>query len=181
MVDERIWKARQGDRTALEEIVREFYPRVLALALRMLSDPEDAHDATQETFARVLRSLHHYREKKKFRAWVFTIASNVVRDIYRPRKKQITFSEGIEEALAGGDEPDRLIDRKENEERVKNAFDRLPGNEKLLLLKVFQQGMSRDELSQTLGISVNAVRIRLHRALELLRRCVQEQPSREIP
>lgn len=173
-LDQRIWKARHGDRAALDELVREYYPRVYGLCFRMLGNEDAARDAAQEAFARILRSLHHYREKARFTAWVLSIAANVVRDLLRKERKTLSFSEAVEESLAGGDEPDRLIDRQEDQDRIRAAFQRLPADDQLLLLQAMQQGLSRAEIAEVLGISVNAARIRLHRALELLRRCVQE-------
>ena len=174
-MDVMIWKARQGDRAALEKVVRDYYPRVFGLAARMLGNPDEAHDVAQEVFARVLRSLRHYREKQTFRSWIFTITANVVRDLYRKSKRALSLSEGLEESLVGGESADQPIERQEDRERIRAAFDRLPGNDKLLILQIFQQGLSRAEVAEALGISVNAVRIRLHRALELLRRLVHDQ------
>ncbi|MHC4608214.1 MAG: RNA polymerase sigma factor [Planctomycetota bacterium] len=174
-----MWKARHGDRGALEELVRKQYPAVHGFAYRMLGNPGEAHDAAKETFARVLRSLHHHQESLSFRARVFANASTVIRDIYRKRRKKLAVSEGVAESVAAGNAPDPIIGRDEEKKLIRSGFNRVPGDSKLLLLLVFQQGLSHEEVAQVIGISVTAVRIRLSSALELLRRCVREEPTKE--
>ena len=75
-IESLVERAKEGDQNALEELVRHIQDPVYGLALRMLSHPADAEDATQEILVKVVTHLVSFRQESAFTTWVYRIASN---------------------------------------------------------------------------------------------------------
>jgi RNA polymerase sigma-70 factor (ECF subfamily) len=157
---------RAGDTAGL---VRRYYGPVYGLARRLLGNGADARDAVQETFARAIAHLGDFDRRASFRTWLFAIAANHVRDLLR-RCKQLPLDADAEETVPDLSLPDAPILRREDRERILAAVDRLPFEWKIVVTLQFQQDLSYREIAETLGVSINAVRIRLFRALVALRK-----------
>jgi len=156
---------RAGDTTAL---ARRHYGPVYSLARRLLGNDLDARDAAQETFARAIAHLREFDRRRSFRNWIFAIVANHIRDLLR-RRRQVPL-DGAEESLPDLSLPESPVIRREDRDRVLAAVDRLPFEWKIIVTLKVQQDLSPLEIADTLGISVNAVRIRLYRALAALRK-----------
>jgi RNA polymerase sigma-70 factor (ECF subfamily) len=157
---------RSGDTASL---VRRYYGPVFGLVRRLLRDEADARDAAQETFARAIAHLGSYDPRKPFRVWIFAIAANHVRDLLRKRR-QLPLDAEAEERIPHLELPEEPFFRREDQARILLAVDRLPFDWKAVIALHFQQDLSSPEIADALGISVNAVRIRLYRALAALRK-----------
>lgn len=157
---------RSGDTV---ELVRRYYGPVFGLARRLLGSVPEARDAAQETFARAIAHLRDYDPASPFRGWLFAIAANHVRDLLR-KKKLLPLDPAVEEELPDLSLPDDRLLRAENCERLAAAVDRLPFDLKIVVTLHFQQELAYAEIAAALAISVNAVRIRLYRALGALRK-----------
>ena len=157
---------RAGDTAAL---ARRHYGPVYGLARRLLGREADARDAVQETFARALAHLREFDPRRSFRNWLFAILANHARDLLR-RRRQLSLDAAAEEALPDLSLPETPILRREDRDRILAALDRLPFDGKIVVTLKIQQGLSGPEIAETLGISVNAVRIRLYRAISALRK-----------
>ena len=164
LTDEALLRA--GD---TEELVRRHYGPVYGLARRLLGNAADARDVAQETFARAIGHLRDFDRRRSFRGWVFAIAANHVRDLLR-RRKQLPLDAGAEESVPDLTLPDAPILRREDRERILAAVDRLPFEWKIVVTLQFQQDLTYPEIAEALGINVNAVRIRIFRALAALRK-----------
>jgi len=166
--------ARQGDRAALDELIGRLYRPVCALALRLLGRTEDPREVAQETFARVARHIQEFDPARSFSAWVFTIAANLC----RTRIRRAPGSKAFELAEASGLEvdvpPEGKVLHLEDHERAHRALDELPFDLKVVVLMHFQQDLPLGEIARTLGVSRNAVGIRLYRALKFLRQRLKE-------
>jgi RNA polymerase sigma-70 factor (ECF subfamily) len=155
-----------GDLAAL---ARKYYGPVHGLARRLLGDPADARDAAQETFLRAFARLKDFQPGRSFRNWLFAIAANHVRDLLR-RRRQLPLDPATEDSLPELALPDERLLRSESRDRLLAAVDRLPFDLKVVVAFRFQHELSFPEIGEALGISVNAVRIRLFRALVALRK-----------
>jgi RNA polymerase sigma-70 factor (ECF subfamily) len=156
---------RAGD---TDTLVRRHYGPVLTLVRRLLGDTAAAGDAAQETFTRAIAHLGQFDFSGSFRAWLFTIAANHVRDLLR-RRKAAPLDPGVQEELPDLSLPDDRMLLDERRELLSVAVDRLPFDLKIVVVLQFQQGLSTLEAAEVLGVSVNAIRIRLYRALKALR------------
>lgn len=164
MTDLELVRARDAG-----ELVRRYYGPVFGLTRRLLGNGPEARDAAQETFARAIAHLGEFKPGASFRSWLFAIAANHVRDLLR-RRRQLPLDPSMEEETPDLSLPDERILRTENRERVAAAVDRLPFDLKIAVTLHFQQELPPAEIAETLGISANAVRIRLYRALAALRK-----------
>jgi hypothetical protein len=89
LLRETIRLAQQGDPIAFETIYRRFAPRVYAICLRMLHDPNDAEDALQQTFLHLLRTIQTFRGASAFSTWVHRLTINLV--LMSPCRKKLAF------------------------------------------------------------------------------------------
>lgn len=165
--------AQSGDRDALEELIARSYRPAYALALRLLGDPDDAAEATQEAYARVVRSLKGFREPAAFPTWLFRIVSNVCMTTMRKRaRREIPVdlqSDPVGYAdLRSVDVEDLAIERVFRAD-VEASVRRLPDAYRSVVVLRDVYGMSGDEVAVILGISPGAVKVRLHRAHRRLR------------
>src|SRR5215510_12031032 len=90
--DELVGRAQNGDKTALDALVRSIQHRVYALCMRMLSSPADAGDATQEILVKVITHLSTFRGESAFTTWVHRIAANHLVDARVERNKRAAMS-----------------------------------------------------------------------------------------
>jgi RNA polymerase sigma-70 factor (ECF subfamily) len=157
---------RAGDTAGL---VRRYYGPVYGLAKRLLGDAAEARDAAQETFARALAHLPEFDPARSFRSWVFAIAANYVRDLLRKRKA-LSLGPELHDALPELRPPDEKALRAENRERLRAAVEALPFDLKVAVVLHFQHELPPAEVAAVLGVTPNAVRIRLYRALAVLRK-----------
>lgn len=157
---------RSGDTAAL---VRRHYGPVYGLVRRLLRDDADARDAAQETFARAIGHLGSYDPRKSFRGWLFAIAANHVRDLLR-RRRQLPLENDAEERVPDLTVPQDALMHREDRDRILAAVDRLPFDLKVVVTLHYQQDLPAPEIADALGVTANAVRIRLYRALAALRK-----------
>ncbi len=166
-----------GDPAAREALVDRYYGPVVALASRLLGDRAEARDAAQETFLRAFRRLDSYRPDQAFAPWLLSIAANYSRDRLRRRASHREVPP-LEEADARLDLPPELpLETEEDLARVRRAVDGLPTDLRIAVVLLYQQGLAPAAAAQALGVSVNAFRLRLYRALGQLRAALRETTS----
>jgi RNA polymerase sigma-70 factor (ECF subfamily) len=154
-----------GEIEAFETLVRQFQSDIYAWTVRIVRDPGIAEDLTVETLWRIYRARHHFRPDGNFGAWARRIATNLAIDyIRRPRPEQNLIAEP-----AGADQPDRLHQR-DIHERIRQAFHQLPVKLRVAATLALLEEQPYDEIADALGISVGAVRVRVFRAVRILRK-----------
>lgn len=166
-----------GDTNAFEPLVREYEKNVYNLALRMVKNPEDAQDMTQESFIRAYNSLSSFRGESRFSVWLYRIVSNVCLDHIRAasRRPAVSLStendEGESVELEIADEsksPQELLERKMTREAVRRGLELLPSEHRQILLLREIQGFSYDEISEILSLEHGTVKSRIFRARKKL-------------
>ncbi len=172
-----VQKVLRGDVNAFEKLVLEYEKNIYNIALRMTGNSEDASDMTQEAFIKAYNSLQSFRGDSKFSVWIYRIATNVCLDFLRSKSRRPTVSlsvednEGEDVQLDVADEsqsPELLLDRQMTRESVRRGLETLsPEYRQILLLREIQ-GLSYDEISQTLGLEVGTVKSRIFRARKKL-------------
>jgi RNA polymerase sigma-70 factor (ECF subfamily) len=162
----------QGDENAFEELVRRYESQVYNLAYRLLGNPSDAFDASQEVFILLFRKLGTFRSEARFSTWLYRVTTNACRDFRRRRKYALSLSgkgeEGEpewEEVIPGRDiNPDELLVRLELQKEVQSAIGRLPEKFREMVVLHDIEGYNYAEVSEILGISLGTVKSRLNRA-----------------
>ena len=187
MTDERalVAASRDGDPAALEALVRSHQDRVYSFAMRMCRNVEDAKDILQDTFLGVIRSIREFREESKFSTWLYRIAANAClkkrrRGVHDPTPDQeLSLDDLMPRPDAEGRKPEipdwsgdaeRALLDGELSARMESAIDKLPKDYKIVLVLRDVEGLSAEETAQAVGLSVPAVKSRLHRARVFVRR-----------
>jgi RNA polymerase sigma-70 factor (ECF subfamily) len=178
---------RGGDDRAYERLVSEHGGRMLAVARRLLRNDEEARDAVQEAFVLAFRGLSRFAGQSRLATWLHRITVNAA--LMKLRSRRAHPEESIEpllptfladghSAVEFGDWPesgDRLLERAQVRERVRASIDRLPVTYRTVLLLRDIEELDTAEAAEALGISSNAVKIRLHRARQALRALLDPQ------
>lgn len=165
---ELVARAAHGDADAFAAIVARHADDCARFARQMLGDPLDAEDAVQETFLRVYRSLGGYRDRGRFRGWLFQILVNQCRTTVRRRMRARRREVADDRALAAA--------AVESHERRAEAWDELqaalagldPTLREAFLLKHGEE-LEYSEMADITGASVSALKMRVKRACEALR------------
>jgi RNA polymerase sigma-70 factor (ECF subfamily) len=154
--------------TEFGEIYNEHSKAIYYLALRLLSDPQRAEDATHDVFLKAFRKRDQFRGESSWRTWLYRIAINHCRNLQQTWHDRHIFANGDEEvldhAVSAGASPLRALETKELGERIQKALDALPNEYRLLLLLVADQDMSYEEVATLTDQTADAVRGKLHRA-----------------
>jgi len=171
---------RAGDARAYEALVRTHAPQLLAVSRRILRDEEDARDVVQEAFVNAWKGLPRFAEGSRLSTWLHRIAVNAALMKLRSRRRHP--EEPIEDLLPAFAEdghqvppsepwmdPADALDRKQLVAVVRQQIDRLPDTYRLVLLLRDMEGLDTAEAAEALGVSENAVKLRLHRARQALR------------
>ena len=174
--NEIIRSVLRGNVNDFEKLVTAYEKNVYNIALRMVGDPEDAADMTQETFIKAYRALSGFRGDSKFSSWLYRIASNVCLDFLRSRSRhpQVSLSTVDEDGQAPVELPDmrqnpeEQLMKKLGMEAVRRGLEQLPEQQRQILVLRELGGLSYAELAQTLGLEEGTVKSRIFRARKRL-------------
>jgi RNA polymerase sigma-70 factor (ECF subfamily) len=180
--ERRIEAARRGDLAAFNWLVLRYQTRVYNLCYRMLSDPDEAADATQEAFLSAYRAIGRFKGGQ-FRAWVLRIASNACLDVLRSRKRRPTQSldwgapgPGEEDAeplpiadLDPSVDPETQALNAELAWAIQEGLNTLPPDQRIALVLVDVQGLSYEEAAEAMKVELGTVKSRLSRARARMR------------
>jgi len=175
-----------GNAEAYEGFVRAHVTRVKAVADRYLRNEEDANDVVQETFLSAFKAIQRFEGKSQLSTWLHRIAVNAalmkVRSLGRKGEEKgaeheldellpqfVGFGAHATSQRAFGELPEEGIMRQETQSFVRQCIDQLPQPYRIALLLRDIEGLENEELASHLGISVNAAKIRVHRARQALR------------
>ena len=154
-----------GQQTAMSELVQRFRGQVYGLCYRMLGQREDAEDATQETFVRVVNNLHRWDPTRAFEPWLLTIAGNRCRTRLAKRKRRpnsITLEFPIEDSAADQRAAELLS------EEVELALKHVRLEYRRAFLLFHRQELSYNEIAETLDVPLGTVKTWVHRARQEL-------------
>jgi len=160
-------------------VYEEFHPKILRYLSRLAGHLE-AEDIAQEVFDKVNRSLDGFKGKSKLSTWIYRIATNAAFDRIRSASfkhsaDHIPLDDGSEvqnRNISTGDEKaatDQTIIRKEMSECVREYIDKLPPDYRTVILLSEIEGFKNREIADILGVTLDTVKIRLHRARSKLR------------
>ena len=159
-------RCRSGDPAAFDELVGRYQIRLFRFAFRMLRDRAEAEDAVQETFLRAYRALPRYRPDGYFSSWIYRITLNECRR--RLRGKRSTLSLDLTPLTDNLPDPQAAVMNNERHRQLRLALEMLPEHYRVVMMLFYFEDMSVNEISRTLGVSVSAVKVRLHRGRDRL-------------
>lgn len=164
--DELIRKVSGKDPIAFRQLVERHKVFVYTTCFHLIGNPQQAEETAQDVFLQVYKSAGTFRHQSKVSTWIYRIAVNRSLNAIRKNKKNRWIKSlttlRIEEA--GGEEPDNLLEKKELKDFLKAAVDALPEKQRTVFILNKYENLSPKEIAKILGISTNAVEVRIHRA-----------------
>jgi RNA polymerase sigma-70 factor (ECF subfamily) len=182
-VDEQglVQRAKQGDEHAFEKLMTLNAQFVFNLAIRLLNDPRDAEDLSQEAFIRAWKALPNFRAESRFRTWLYRIVTNLCFDRLPKLKRDLSELEIDETLVLQGDfiNPERSLLTKELEAELHNAIEELPHSYKLLITLRHLQEMSYQEIAEVTMQPLGTVKTGIFRARQLLQQRIEQYEYRK--
>jgi len=166
---ELMGRVRDGELERLSELFERHHRRLYGFFLRLTGDAAGAEDLVQEVFVRLIKYRHSFRVDAEFTPWLFTLARNAGVDHFRSRPKELPHAEDAPEPAAALEHPVAALERREQTELLQAALGRLPHDKRELLVLARFGEMRYERIAELLGITVGAVKVRVHRALKELR------------
>ena len=180
-----------GDTQLYHELIRPHERKVYLMALSFLKNEADAEDVAQEAFLKAFRSLASFRSEAKFSTWLISITLNEARS--RLRRQSRIRTESLDQTSDDGTEtispallrdwheiPSEAVERREVREMLQAAVAALPPIYKSVFMLRDVQELSVNETAEALGISVAAVKVRLHRARIMLQKQLTPQLRKTV-
>jgi RNA polymerase sigma-70 factor, ECF subfamily len=177
-----IREAQGGNRTAFEELVRQYDQAVLRLALHLTGSESDAQDIYQEAFLKAYRNLGSFRFECSFYTWIYRIVTNLCLDLLRKRNVRkedapvVTDSSGEEYSLLdqvaddrSGASPERDLMRRELGARIAKALTKLTPRERMVFEMKHYQGLKLRTIGEILNTTEETAKNTLFRATQKLR------------
>jgi len=182
-------EARDGNLEALEALLMAVQPQLYRFSMKMCHHPQDAEDVLQESMMALARSFRDFRGASSFSTWLFTIVRSFCikkrrKSVYAPEREESleSITPGDAGTLpSGGPDPHEQVEAAETWRLVHAAIRRIePSYREILLLRDIE-GLRASEVAQIVGISVPAVKSRLHRARGQLRDLLAATPYHPAP
>jgi RNA polymerase sigma factor (sigma-70 family) len=177
-----IEQLKQGDQSAFKKIVDTSQGLVYNTALGIVQNPEDAEDVAQEVFVQLYESIHSFKGKSKLSTWLYRITISKAMDHLRKKKRKKRFAY-IQSLFGANDElvhdppdfvhPGVTLDNKEKSKELFKAIDQLPEKQKIAFTLNRVEGLSYNEISEIMKLTVASVESLLHRARKNLRKILE--------
>ena len=164
-----IYHVQTGDEGAFADLMREYYPFVYTIVIRIVDNPHDVEEVVQDTFLNAYRGLKQLEDAVKFKSWLAEIARNCARQWVRKRRiSTVPLDEVGEGVLQTQDSPDEQLVRLEQRELIRRTMETLPQKDRDIARAFYLEGASYDELTSIHGLSDKAISFRLSRAKQQL-------------
>ncbi len=189
-----IQRLKARDEAALEALIAQYGAKVFGLALRITADRQDAEEVLQDVFWRVLQNIDSFRGESKLSSWIYRITTNTalmkVRE--RPKNQHIPLEEQLGPAMTEDGMiaepvvdwtqlPTAELERRELAQRLEEAIDQMPSDYRTVFVLRDMEGLSTEEACEVLGLSVAALKSRLHRARLFLRKQLADYVTARYP
>jgi len=173
-----------GDQADMEEIVRRYSGKVYNLGYHLTRNSSAAEEIMQEVFLTVVAKIGSLTNNAYFATWLYRVTTNAAYGYLR-RERRYMEQSPVDEAELSAPEgydwselPDEILLSDESSGLIQAAIDRLPETMKTVLILKDVEGMKNEDIAQTLGLSVPAVKSRLHRGRLILRQALGEYFSK---
>jgi RNA polymerase sigma-70 factor (ECF subfamily) len=174
---ELVQRVKQGDKKAFDLLVLKYQPKIIQLIARYIKDPSEALDVAQEAFIKAYRALPNFRGESAFYTWLYRIAINTAKNhiaarARRPSDSEIELetAEQFETAIRLKDQetPEGILLSEEVAEAVRQAIEELPEELRTAITLREFEGLSYEEIAETMNCPVGTVRSRIFRAREAI-------------
>jgi RNA polymerase sigma-70 factor (ECF subfamily) len=176
-------RCRSGDERAWAELVDATYREVYSLCLRILRDPEDAAEATQDAYLKAWRGLKGFRGDAQFTTWMYRVATNAAITRQRSRKRrqdrEVQTEAELLEHLPSAHSTEDTVGARLQLGAVERALGELPEHYRAAIVLRDVYGLSMDEIAKQLGISETAAKVRVHRGRKKIKERLWPQELEE--
>lgn len=169
---ELVKRVKRGEISAFAILVEKYEKEIFEYCYFLLNDREEALDMTQETFLKAYTNINSLRNEKDFKFWIKRIARNSCFKRIKKIRKEKEIIESRDEKIFS---PDSYVIKKEKEEKVKKALNKLPRKMKEIIILRDIEGLSYKEIKEILGIPMSLVKVRLFRARKILKKLLEEE------
>ncbi len=173
-----VLRLRSNEDSAYDELVRSYHAPLYRIACRMLQDPGEAADVTQDIFVKVFRNIGRFRGRSSLKTWIFKIGFREILNRIRWSRRRFRQStvplEQHADGAAGvsappqiadcGLTPEEALERRERADSIQQALSKLSPEHRSIVVLRDIQGFSYSEISEILGVSTGTVKSRLARA-----------------
>jgi RNA polymerase sigma-70 factor (ECF subfamily) len=182
--EEQMIRMATGDVVAFEELLGAFQGAAFRFAYRIFRDRHIAEDVSQELFFKLFRNAHKYEPAGKFKTYFYTVLNNLCMDtLRRMHKKSLpdfqSFENNVLDGMPVGEEvgaPEMAAEVNEERRLVREAIGKLPeAQRKVIILRELEQLKYR-EIAEVLGLSLNEVKVLIHRGRKSLLKILQRSP-----
>ena len=170
-------RVQHGDRMAFDALVRKYQHKIIKLVSRYVHDASEAQDVAQEAFIKAYRAIPGFRGESAFYTWLYRIAINTAKN-YLVAEARRSLDHGIDindpeqsdlqMRLKDMDTPERLLLTQEIQDTVERAIEDLPEDLRTAIILREIEGMSYEEIAQSMSCPVGTVRSRIFRAREAI-------------
>jgi RNA polymerase sigma-70 factor (ECF subfamily) len=170
-------RVQKGDKQAFDVLVLKYQNKIIQLIYRYVHDPEEAQDVAQEAFIKAYKALGRFRGDSAFYTWLYRIAINTAKNYLvassrRPPKSDIDAQDAEQyEGAVGLKEyatPERMLLRDEIQTSIARAIDELPDELRTAITLRELEGLSYEEIAQTMDCPIGTVRSRIFRARDAI-------------
>ena len=178
-----IQSARSGDEKAFEKLLKKYRNLVYSVMVRMVRNPQEAEDLTQEAFIKAFGALQSFNEEYAFSTWLMKIASNNCIDFLRKKKLR---TQSIDEPVKYKDEslqfelqdheptPERNMLNTERSRMINDAIEALPKRYREVIVLRHKEEKSYEEIAELLHLPLGTVKARIFRAREMLNKSIRD-------
>ena len=169
-----IYRAQTGDERAFADLMRSYHAFVYAIVIGIVDNSHDAEEVVQDAFLNAYQGLRQLEDATKFKSWLAEITRNCARQwLRKQRGDTVPIDEVSEQLLQTEDSPDERLTRLEQRELIRRTMETLPQKDRDIARAFYLEGASYDELTNTHGLSYNAVAFRLFRVKRQLSKRLQ--------
>jgi RNA polymerase sigma-70 factor, ECF subfamily len=177
--EELMMQVRAGDVEQLSMLFERHHSRLFGFCLGILGNRESARDLVQEVFFRLLKYRDSFRPDAPFAPWLYRLARNACIDQLRKSGREVASEPDYERPDPTPLVPEEL-ERREELTKLQTALGRLPEDKRELLLLARSGTLSYEQIATLLGCSVGALKVRVHRSLQLLREAYAQIGSEAV-
>jgi RNA polymerase sigma-70 factor (ECF subfamily) len=171
-------RVQRGDKRAFELLVAKYQRKIFRLLSRLIRDPGEIEDVAQEAFIKAYRALPNFRGDSAFYTWLYRIAINTAKNylVAQGRRAPTSTETEVEDAermddaeqLRDVNTPDSMLLSKQVGEAVNRAIDRLPEDLRTAIVLREIEGLSYEEIAESMNCPIGTVRSRIFRAREAI-------------
>ena len=171
--------AKTGDKFAFEDLVNRYKKKAYYLALKLVGDPADASDISQEAFIRIYRARTRFNPDKLFFSWFYTIIANLARNHIKKRLVRQDYRKTVQEesrakSLESSPSPENLMVSSQTKKTVWEAIEQLSFEHREIIVLRHFEDLSYEEIADTIGIPVGSVMSRLYYARKKLKEILED-------